>query len=779
MDRGRSTIKKWSLRILLVLGVSFLMLLIIPLPDCNPAYSTVLYSKDHQLLGARIAKDGQWRFPIPDSLPNNFTTCIELFEDEYFRYHPGVNPVSIFRAIRQNIEAGEIISGGSTITMQLARIIRGNRDRTVINKLVEIFISFQLEVKYSKEKILQLYAGLAPFGGNVVGLEAASWRYYARPVHLLSWSEAAALAVLPNAPSIIYPGKNSKDFELKRNRLLQKLYQKGILDATDLELAKMEALPGQPYALPNLSAHLLDHVQQNGFEGQIIHSTLDARIQEYHQEIAHRYHLRYHSNEIHNLAILVADVKTGEILSYVGNSDCSESGEGIAVDIIQSPRSSGSILKPLLYAAALDEGMISQNSLIPDIPTQISGYSPKNFDRTFRGAVKAGDALTQSLNIPAVRLLQSYGLTPFYNLLQKLEFSTIRKPSDHYGLSLILGGAEVTLFDLVNVYRGLANQLDKANDSGLQNTQGIRWGAFMKPTEAEKNLPVYSEGSVHTIMEVLSNVQRPRGEDGWQLFAGQRKIAWKTGTSFGHRDAWAIGMDAKHVVGVWVGNADGEGRPGLTGLNYAGPVMFDIFNSLGASRWFSEPYDALDDFDICAHSGYRIGRLCTDTTKVSGPLSYRELKVCDLHQMVNLDVNEEFRVNAACYSPSKISRKSFFQLPPTQSYFYRKFNAAYPQIPKYHEDCKPEVQSQLDIVYPFVGADIAIPRDFDGQKNEVVFSAAHSDPDAIVHWHLDGQFRQSTKGVHKISLIPPVGKHEILIVDERGLESIRNFEVIE
>jgi len=782
MDQDSSTIKRYAKYALWVLLGSIVLLLLIPIPSLKSGYSTVLLASGGQMLGAHIAEDGQWRFPLPDSIPDNVETCIRLFEDEHFYKHPGINPLSIGRAIRQNYKAGKVVSGGSTITMQLARIRRGNRTRTIGNKLIELFVTLQLELRYSKASILKQYAGLAPFGGNVVGIDAAAWRYYGRSAHLLSWAEAATLAVLPNAPSLIYPGKEQLALKKKRNILLLKLLSRGIIDQLEYDLSIDEPLPQKPYPLPNIAPHLLQYTMKDGQKERILKSTIDYQQQVRHQEIATRYHRQYHDNEVHNLAILSVDIASGEIMSYVGNSDCKNQKEGVNVDIIHAPRSSGSILKPFLFASAFDKGMIAPTSLIADIPTQIAGYTPKNFDKSYSGAVTSGDALTRSLNIPAVKLLQDYGLPKFHELLQDLHLKSINKPADHYGLSLILGGAEVTLFNLVSAYRGLSKSLQIYTENESQYAKSdydlIRYHYKDKSKKALNNKSPINAGSIWQMLEVLSNVERPRAEAGWKSFTGGRKVAWKTGTSFGHRDAWAVGMDGTHVIGVWIGNADGEGRPGLTGLNYAGPVLFDVFGTLPVGEWYSMPYDNLDEVDICKHSGYRIGRSCTDTLNMTLPVGMSALSTCDYHQTVSTDTDGQYIVDPTCHPSSEIVQKTYFKLPPTQAYYYRRHSPDYKSIPPIKPGCESALSEVLEIIYPYPNADVSIPVDLNGERQSVIFSAAHSDPKSKVHWHLDNIFIKTTQGNHQLTIAPEIGAHTLYIIDQSGVERRRNFEVV-
>lgn len=469
-------------------------------------------------------------FPGVDSVPYKFEQSVLLFEDEYFHWHPGFNPVSMMRAFWQNLRSGEVISGGSTITMQVMRLSQG-RNRSVWSKLIETLQATRLELQYSKADILKIYASHAPFGGNVVGIEAASWRYFGRPAHQLSWSESALLAVLPNAPALIHPGKNRERLLAKRNRLLQKLLVKNRIDTTEYWLSCEEPLPEKPLALPQLAPHLLTRFM-NEAPNQKHATTLDLYLQTRTTQTVGNFHSIYRHNQIHNMAALIVANKTGEVLSYVGNTPAYEGFHGNDVDVITASRSTGSILKPFLYAAALQDGVILPEMLLPDVPTYYADFSPKNYTRKFDGAVPAHTALSRSLNVPAVRLLDDYGTEKFCALLKKIKLSTINRPASHYGLSLILGGAEANLWDLAGAYASMARILTTYTQHNSQyNTQAFRAPTLVTSSghSAESytfQQPALSASSIHFTLEALTNVQRPEEETGWENFSSGRKIAY-------------------------------------------------------------------------------------------------------------------------------------------------------------------------------------------------------------------------------------------------------------
>lgn len=769
----RSYPKKWLVAgALLGLGIWFGVCL--PDPLFTSPTSTILEDADGRLMAGRIAADGQWRFPEADSLPEKFVRSIIYFEDEYFYQHPGFNPVSFWRALKQNIKAKHVVSGGSTLSMQTIRLSRKGKSRSIFEKLIEVILAVRMELGYSKDEILRMYASHAPFGGNVVGLDAASWRYYGRNAHQLSWGEMTVLAVLPNAPSLIYPGKNSDLLRNKRNRLLDKLLAKGVIDSTTCELAKEEPLPGKPHSIPNITPHLLDRAIREGHDGKRLRTSIHMALQENVNRIVKDYHGILSQNEIHNMAVLVLDIRTGQVVAYTGNSNCPDEGSGRAVDVIMAPRSTGSILKPFLYTFMLQDGAILPDQLVPDIPTRISGYAPKNFELTYDGAVPASEALARSLNIPAVLMLQDYGLEQFHHKLKSLDLSTINRPVEHYGLSIILGGAEATLWDLGNAYMNMARTLNRQPD--------LRSATYLSgtpPKEKTELQHVFDPAALWWTIEAMSSLNRPLQETGWQEFSSSQRVAWKTGTSFGHRDAWAIGFTPDHLVGVWVGNADGEGRPGLTGLSAAAPILFRVFKQLPQGKWFDEPQVHMTSVTICKESGFLATATCPHQETIHVPENAGRAASCPYHQLVHLDSTGQYRVSSGCYAVSDMKTTSWFVLPPVQEWYFKRNNPGYRPLPPYRKDCVPNSVHNMAVIYPKENSGIFIPRDLDGNMEKAVFEIAHRQPSTLAFWHLDDQFVGTTQYEHRLELSALPGNHIMTVVDEKGESLSWAFEALE
>ncbi len=773
--------------ILFILGSALLLTYYGSLPRklFKEPFCTVLEDRSGQLLSARIADDGQWRFPEQEYLPDKFEKAITAYEDKRFWIHPGVDVLALARALRQNIKAGKVISGGSTLTMQVIRLSRQNPPRTFLQKFVEIILATRLELRYSKKEILSRYASHAPFGGNVVGLEAACWRYFGRDSHELSWAEAALLAVLPNNPSLIHLARNRDRLRTKRNALLKNLLHTGALDSMSYQLAVTEPVPQQPRALPRLASHLLDRCMQEGHAGQIVKSTISLDLQLRVEQSVNDHYQQIRANGIHNAAALVLDVQTGETLAYTGNTKSGLDHEE-DVDVIRAPRSSGSILKPFLFAALLDEGKILPKTLIPDVPTLINGFAPKNFSKQYDGAVPADRALIRSLNIPAVYELRDYRYEKFYSLLQQVGMTTLVQPADHYGLSLGLGGAEGTLWDLTGMYASCARTLNNYFEHAGRNRYAkndfhapVYQATIIQHDPPQEVSTCLSASALWITFETLKELYRPGEETGWQYFNSAKRVAWKTGTSFGFRDGWAIGVNPEYAVGVWVGNADGEGRPGLTGTEAAAPLLFEIFSLLPGNAWFQEPRSELIEIPVCALSGQRPSSNCDKIDTLIVPASGLTSPVCAFHRSVHLTKDGRYRVHADCMPVDGMKTASWFVLPPVQEFYYKARNLYYRPLPPYRKDCAdPSSVAVMELIYPKVNSKIYLPVELNGEVGSTVWEATHRNSSATVYWHLDGQFIGSTHKTHRLVLSPNKGRHLLVLVDDSGEILERSFEVI-
>jgi penicillin-binding protein 1C len=583
----------------------------------------------------------------------------------------------------------------------------------------------------------------------------------------------------------MHPGKNRELLLIKRNALLDRLQEEGKLDPLTCKLAKEETIPDAPVPLPRLAHHLLTRASKEGFSQERIKSSIDISVQQRAEEILAIHHQRLKGNQIHNSCAIVADVQTGAVIAYIGNTATSAK-EGRDVDIVMSARSTGSILKPILYAAALDEGKILQSSLLPDIPAYLNGFTPKNFTHDYDGAVPADKALIRSLNIPAVFLLKDYRYEKFHALLKNTGLTSLGKGADHYGLSIILGGAEGKLWDIAGVYASMARTLNSyfehpgKNKYNRNDFHPLHYLKAHIKTEATLDAASWlSASAIYQTFDVLKELHRPGEESGWRHFQSSKPVAWKTGTSFGFRDAWAVGVTPRHVVAVWVGNADGEGRPGLTGVDTAAPVMFDLFSHLSGDSWFRKPMAEMQKVSICRKSGYRNSGMCATVDTVWATARGTEVSTCPFHKRIHLSKDKRYRVNSQCAEVADMVEESWFVLPHIQEYYFRSKNLSYKSLPPFQQGCASEAAARnMDFVYPKAGARLFIPRGVEGKPGSAVFQLAHRNPATRVHWYLDGNYEGSTQRAHHLAVNPPSGKHVLVIIDDEGETLEQPFEVL-
>ncbi len=755
------------------LGVAVLALTVafLCVPVVQPAgpESSVLIDRDGELLAARVAADEQWRFGAPRALPAPYIAAVVAYEDRRFWWHPGVDPIALIRASVSNLAAGRVVSGASTVTMQVVRLARHQRQRTFAEKAVEAVLAVRLELARSKSEILVLYAASAPFGGNTVGLEAATFRLFGHTPESLSWAEAATLAVLPKNPALVHPGRNRATLRARRDELLHTLHQRGELSEADLVAALAEALPEVARRVPLDAPHLLDASR----EGRTT-TTLDGDLQRRAAQIVENHISGLRGNGIHNAAAIMVDLPTGEVLAYIGNvRPDPQAAHGEHVDINRSPRSTGSLLKPFLYASMLESGELLPSELVPDVPTRFAGFSPENFDHSYEGAVPASSALARSRNVPAVWMLRDHTVDRFFGRLKTLGLTTLFRPASDYGLALIVGGAEGTLWDLVSAYRDLALS---AAPGETRIPPAMHW---RRPEQA---LPLRDRplkaGAAWLTLQALVEVNRPGADAAWRDFEGSERVAWKTGTSFGFRDALAIGVTPQTAIGVWVGNADGEGRPGLTGTQAAAPLLFDLFGLRRGGAFFGRPDEELAEVRVCALSGQIAGANCESARMESVERTGAQGKLCRYCQRIHTNAEGTERFHAGCAPLTELHAQTRFVLPPGMEHWYAKRHASYEPLPPWGAGCSPGADDNpLAVTSPANDTIIYVPTEVDGTRGRVVVSATHRDPLAAVFWHLDGNFLSVSTAPHQLSLDPEPGLHWVTVVDAAGHRNTLQFSI--
>ena len=578
-------VKTLLLALLIFLGLDFSFPIYTSVP-----YSTIITARDGSILHAFLSRDDKWRmYAELNEITPTLRDAILFKEDKYFRYHPGFNPVAMLRAAGRNMLKGRRTSGASTITMQTVRLLEP-RERTYGSKLIELFRALQLELHYSKDEILQLYLNLIPYGGNIEGLKSASLLYFGKSPTLLSLAELTTLTIIPNRPSSLRLGTHNALVVQERNRWLTRFKARNIFDAATIDDALNEPLMAYRREAPQLAPHLSRRLRAENPDVPIVHSSLLPTIQSTTERLVQQYANRLRAYNIHNSAVLVVDNQSHEVVAYVGSADFTNSFDGGQVDGVRAVRSPGSALKPLLYGLAFDAGIITPKTKLADVPINFGGYEPDNYDRRFNGPITAEFALANSLNIPAVALLKEVGTPTLVSTLRKVGFSSIKKQANELGLSMILGGCGVTLEEMTRLYTGLANG-GSVEPLKLTPSERRTAPATPDPSDRLKNgeISILSPEAAYLVTHTLTQITRPDLPNNFDNSYHLPRIAWKTGTSYGRRDAWSIGYNQRYTIGVWVGNFSGVGVAELSGANTATPLLFQLFNVLdynSPTGWF-------------------------------------------------------------------------------------------------------------------------------------------------------------------------------------------------
>lgn len=762
-------LRHYTLLALMAIAVPLALLLPLRRPLFPDDYSTVVCDRRDRPLRIFLNRQQQWCLPPEPgaAVPEKLRRAVLCYEDRFFYLHPGINPVALIRAAWLNARCGRIVSGASTLTMQVARMARPG-PRTLAHKTAEMWLALRIELSRSKDQILRLYLDHAPYGGNIVGVRAACLRYYGKRPEQLTWGEAATLAVIPRAPGRVSPLAGRDRLRARRDRLLERLCKRGVIPEDIRNSARLEPLPKRPVALPMLAPHLARSLR--GGKGAVVRTTLDADLQRRIEQL-----LAHHVRElgdlgIENGAVLVAETNNGAVRAYAGSHDFFDSDAAGQVDGVRAPRSSGSLLKPFLYALCMDDGLLLPSTRIKDVPTRYPAFDAVNADRGYRGLVTVREALIRSLNVPAVRTLDRYGVFRFATFCREAGMSTLFRPADDYGLTLVLGGAETTLWDMARLYRGLG--------------RGGRFDPLhlLRDSDAAGESPrLISPGACYLVLDVLRDVERPGIEFFWTRYSDARPMAWKTGTSFGQRDAWAVGVTPQWTIAVWIGNFDGRGNANLAGARCAGPLLFDLFAALPRDperQWFRCPEAGLREIELCRETGYRAGPFCGQTETALAPARMAPLAVCPYHREIVVDREGRMEVCSLCWEPGNHNTAHRLIYPPDVVQLLRAQGRSVESAPPHNPLCPalPPFRS-VEILYPPAGASLWTPRDYDGLWQKVMLRAAHCHSGRAIYWYLDRRYLGCTRGRHVRAVELECGEHVLEIVDEQGLRDRRCFTV--
>ncbi len=697
-----------------------------------------------------LSDEEQWHLKVEDDVQDNLKSAVITYEDKNFEKHFGVDFLAIFRAIKDN-SLGRKRSGASTITMQVAKLAYPKK-RTYINKYIEMIESFKIELVLDKEEILKLYLNNAPYGGNIVGFGTAARMYFKKDPKNLSWSECALLAVLPNSPGAMHIEKNREKLIEKRNNLLDKLFSKGLLTESMLSLSKREPLPDSRYSFERVAPHLARRLY-NTKNDKVIKTTIDYGLQKRMQEIVRSYVGFTHSEGITNAAMLVIENKTRDVKAYIGSQEFMDMENAGQVDGIIAKRSPGSILKPFLYALSIDEGLIAPESLVQDVPMFFANFNPQNASKRYSGMIEAREALISSLNIPFVHLLQQYGESKFYYFLKDM-LSFEENDPDRYGLSLILGTKEFTIEEIATLYTGLANygNITKLN--------------YLADEKDMKSKIMFSRGSSYLTLDTLRELVRPGLNN---LYRWKDPISWKTGTSFGKRDAWACGMTPEYTVVVWVGNFSGKGNDNLSGVISGGRLLFNVFQELkNSDRHFEEPVDDLQNVEVDKLTGYRIDLPGIETKLIRYPIKAKPLKISPYYKKIYVN-DDGVEIDSRDEEFANATEKIIMNYPlEVVNYFIRE-NRDVSEI--YHTNSK---EKSIKILYPSPNLKILLPKDLDGEQKLVVKIANLKNQN--IYWYLDKEFIDVDKSFEK-EIQLGVGEHTLTIMAEDGEITRTNFSI--
>ena len=747
------SLKRLAIGIIALIFLFFILNWIFPLPD-KIEYSTIITDNKGEVINAYLTSDQKWRMKteLSEISPLLRKTIIAK-EDKYFYSHPGVNVAAVFRAFAKNVFRMKTTSGASTITMQVARALE-HRKRNVASKIIEMFRAFQLELKYSKNEILQMYLNVVPYGGNIEGVKSASILYFNKNPDHLSLAEITALSIIPNRPSSLVIGKSNELIVQQRNKWLKKFAREKVFTQKEIEDALAEPLTATRRTVPHNLPHLSYKLKERG--GDIIRTNIVMNTQMKTEKLVADYVRTLRLKNIKNAAVVIVDNKTHKVITYVGSSDFSDTTDGGQVNGAAAIREPGSTLKPLLYGLCIDEGLETPKMVITDVGVNYAGYAPENYDKKFNGYVTVEYALEHSLNVPAVK---SLGLLGKDRLIQKLatcNFEQIKKDQRKLGLSMILGGCGASLEELTGLFSAFANE-----------------GVYVAPayTQGDTNPAkkiLISPAANYMITDILSRVNRPDFPLNWQATEHMPKIAWKTGTSYGRRDAWSIGYNKDYTVGVWVGNFSGVGVADLSGANVATPLLFKIFNTIdydSDEEWFRLPEDC-EQRKVCSETGLTPSEHCTNIVMDYFIPMISSTKKCDNWQEVMISADEKLSYCKNCAPESGYKKKWYKIIDPEMQAWMEENRMAYEKVPPHNPNCEKIFEEGVpNITSPTSNTEYLINKK-DREPLQLTCKAANDV--TKVYWYINNKFYKSSNIGEKQFFVPDEGPVKISCTDDKG-----------
>jgi len=747
----------------------FLLDRIFPLPQerLHRPISQFIYSSDGTLMRAFSSSDQFWRLPVRlEEVSERMRRSVLVSEDRWFYYHPGFNPLSIFAAAVDNIRAGKAVRGGSTITMQIARMIEP-KERTFGNKSLEVLRAVQLEWHYSKKELFEMYFNILPYGGNIEGVGAASLLYFNKTPENLTVSEIAILTAIPVRPSDFRPDADPEKCRVRRNRILERLHDESVITDEEYNDALEEEIPLARRDLPFIAPHFCQWQTERTPHDASILSTIDIGLQQYCERLAHQYNYQMSQKGVHNLAIVVIDNRTDELKAMVGSPDFYDEKHDGQVNGTVAPRSPGSALKPFVYGLGFDLGLISPALKVEDIPVTYSGYSPVNYDSEYHGVVSIREALINSLNVPAVNLTSKVGLKQLYDFLNNGGITTLERKYYEYGLPLILGSAEVTLLDLTNLYSSLGK-------GGTYHSLRT-----VMSESSDSGVALLSREAAFLLSDILSNLERPDLPTSWEFTVGMPRIAWKTGTSYGRRDAWAIGYNPRYTVGVWAGNFSGEGSIDIVGAKISAPVMLDIFSELSKGKepvWYTVP-DGIGVRRVSAVSGMLPNEFCSETIEEYFIRDVSPIKRDDIVTRIFVDRESGLQLSRECLAGRVYDEIMVENWPPRLAGWLSGHGVIL-NIPPLDPACRGGIIDDGPVITsPESGTKFMLVDYLPADYQKILLSGSTSSGGGVLHWFIDNRFYAAADEKEKLFYVPQRGIHEVMCVDEQGRSQALTFEV--
>lgn len=752
----------------------------VPLPErlSMPASRALLY-RDSSLAYVHPAPDGMIRFAThAGDVDPDYVRALKRLEDKRFDSHPGVDVVALARAAWLNVSRGHRVSGGSTITMQLVRVLEP-RPRTLPSKVIEVFRALQLELRLPKKDILDAYLTFVPFGRNVEGVEAASWAYFGHSARHLSAGEVATLLAVPQQPTRRHPSEeNTGRLQRARDEVARRLLAEGFLPReAGRKVASAEELwtwvvtarvPRTMVPFPREAPHVAFWLFERHPTPSTLVSTLDRGTQRLLEERLTTERPQALANGIHNGSAVVIEHRTRQVVAAVGNFDFRDETHGGQVVGFDAPRSPGSVLKPFIYARAIDEGLAGPRMVFSDVPVQYGAYAPQNFDGTFRGPVALETALSLSLNIPFVDALGRVGLSAFLGDLRAMGAQRLRS-DDVYGLSAAVGGLEVTPAEVGAMFATLAEDGEYAPLAWLMSD------ASVLPRRR------YSAGASWLTKRALALRDRPDFPTRREVNPATHAIHWKTGTSFGHRDAWAAGSNLTHTAVVWMGNFDNSPSHALVGASASGPVLFDVLEAVeDRSRvWTTPPPPPqLITVQVCADSGYAPTPACPKTEATLALKTAVPTKPCPIHHRVEVDADTGEAVNAACRGQRRTRWETVTSWPASVQRWLALQGQAQPRAPRRAPACAPEEpRAALSLVSPPAGQVAMLLRGLEPARQEIPLEAEGDSQGGELSWFVDAEFVGRAPPHQTLYWTPSVGRHRVVVKSDSGQTASRELEV--